>query len=87
MSFCVVPSGESFVSAGRYIDHLQNRQGEWRIAERVVIMENNYDVPTSKAFAMTKADDAHPISRSNDDVSYLRPVTPRSPRDTWKSWR
>lgn len=90
MSLCVVPSGQNLASAGRYVDHLQERDGEWRIAARVVIMENNYDLPNSSMFPSPPAalaeGDTHPWARDRSDVSYQRPPQPRSPRETWKNW-
>lgn len=90
MSLCNVPGGQSFVSAGRYLDHLQCRDGEWRIAERVVIMENMYDLPTSNVYPSVPAalatGDVHPWGRDRSDASYQRPAKPRAPREIWKSW-
>src|SRR5579864_8003687 len=31
-----------FMSMGRYIDHFQRRRGEWRIANRVALIEANF---------------------------------------------
>ena len=33
-----------FMSTGRYIDHFQRRNGEWRIANRVTIVEGRFDL-------------------------------------------
>lgn len=70
------------LSIGRYIDHFQRRNGEWRIADRVCVIE--------KVFALAKGDPRAEIhdpragpplhaSRDRDDLSYARPVKPRQP--------
>ncbi len=73
-----------FLSNGRYIDHFQRRDGEWRIANRVTIVEGTYDVPASVIGAsMPPAygpDEIYPASRDANDVSYHRPPRPRQPR-------
>jgi len=74
-----------FMSTGRYIDHFQRRNGEWRIANRVVIIEGTYDVPESAQTALMPPaygpDEVFPASRDNNDVSYQRPVRPRRPEN------
>lgn len=73
-----------FMSTGRYIDHFQRRNGEWRIANRVTIVEGTFDVDQSLAGAsMPPAygpDEHYPASRDRNDVSYQRPLRPRQPR-------
>lgn len=73
-----------FMSTGRYLDHLQRRHGEWRFANRVVIVEATYDVSEAASAALTPPDYApdelYPASRDKSDVSYQRPLRPREPR-------
>jgi hypothetical protein len=73
-----------FMSMGRYIDHYQRRNGEWRFANRITIIEKNYDL------AESKSGEGHPTSygpherqhtsKDRDDVSYQRPPRPRRPK-------
>lgn len=76
--------GPNFVSTGRYIDHFQKRGGEWRIANRVTIIESQMDVPKSAILAtMPPAyteDEPCQARRDRSDVSYHRPPVPRRPR-------
>ncbi|WP_395329973.1 nuclear transport factor 2 family protein [Novosphingobium sp. BL-8H] len=75
--------GPHFMSTGRYVDHFQKRGGEWRIANRVTIVEGVYDVPRAAlapdpASAYTAAQPCQ-ASRDRGDVSYHRPPVPRRP--------
>ncbi len=74
------------MSMGRYIDHFQRRNGEWRIANRVVIIEGNFELsPHSLDVdiqATHGADERQPATRDRNDVSYHRPPRPRQPRPT-----
>jgi hypothetical protein len=74
----------NFMSTGRYIDHFRKRNGEWRIANRVCIIEGKFDVPVSR-----HGDDLPPAytpeepcqaARDRSDVSYHRPPVPRRPK-------
>jgi hypothetical protein len=69
------------MSMGRYVDHFQRRQGEWRIANRVTVIENNFDLNDSTAFPIqrdTGGPGARPQpKRDRQDVSYQRPLQPR----------
>jgi hypothetical protein len=71
------------MSMGRYVDHFQRRQGEWRIANRVAVIEKNFDLHDSTLWPL--ADDAglpgsRPHARRDrQDVSYQRPPRPRKP--------
>lgn len=74
----------NFMSTGRYIDHFQKRDGEWRIANRVCIIEGKFDVAASR-----HGDDLPPAytpdepcqaARDRGDVSYHRPPVPRRPK-------
>lgn len=90
--FTGVTAGEkpNFVATGRYIDHFQKRPGrngaeEWRIANRVAVVESQMDVPKAAMQAfMPKAyteDEPSQASRDRTDVSYHRPPVPRRPKD------
>ena len=74
------------VSMGRYIDHFQKRGGEWRIANRVVDIEGNFELNDSRMAAAFKADyggaESQPFTRDRNDVSYQRPPRPRKPQAT-----
>ncbi len=72
------------LSMGRYIDHFQRRSGEWRIANRVTVIEKNFDLADSSLWPVTAGPDdprgAQPATRDRNDVSYQRPLRPRQPR-------
>lgn len=79
----VTAEGPNFMSTGRYVDHFEKRGGEWRIANRVTIVEGTCDVPKS-AFAPSAAsaytpDEPCQATRDGNDVSYHRPPVPRQP--------
>ncbi|MCE7796667.1 nuclear transport factor 2 family protein [Sphingobium sufflavum] len=73
-----------FLSTGRYIDHFQRRGGEWRIANRVCIVEGTFDLPDAAAAAALPPaygpGETCPASRDRSDISYHRPPIPRRPR-------
>jgi hypothetical protein len=72
------------LSQGRYIDHFQRRNGEWRIANRVAIVEGTFDLFDSQLAATPskyKPEERQPATRDRSDVSYHRPPRPRLPRD------
>ncbi len=77
-----------FVSTGRYIDHFQKRPGpagpEWRIANRVCIVESGMDVPESALSKLMPPaytpEEPCQATRDRNDVSYHRPPVPRQPR-------
>ena len=73
-----------FMSTGRYIDHFQRRGGEWRIANRVTIVEGHYALGESElgkggppAYG---PGETRPDTRDRNDISYHRPPVPRRPR-------
>jgi len=72
------------LSTGRYIDHFQRRNGEWRIANRVTIVEGQFGLAELDfAKDMPPAygpDEIYPATRDSRDVSYQRPLRPRQPR-------
>lgn len=71
-----------FVSTGRYIDHFQKRDGEWRIFNRVTIIEGTFDVPqalrTAQQPSAYSEDNPCQAARDSRDVSYHRPPVPRA---------
>lgn len=73
-----------FVSTGRYIDHFQKRGGEWRIANRVCIVEGKFDVDDAAINALMPpaytAEEPCQATRDRNDVSYHRPPVPRRPK-------
>lgn len=75
--------GPNFMSTGRYVDHLRKRGGEWRIANRVTVVEGTYDVPKAGLAPSPKtaytADQPCQATRDRNDVSYHRPPVPRRP--------
>ena len=72
------------LSTGRYIDHFQKRNGEWRIANRITIVESNIELnDASFAASLPPAygpGEVNPASRDRTDISYHRPPRPRQPR-------
>jgi hypothetical protein len=60
----------------RYLDHLERRGGEWRIAQRVLVVDW-----TARAELTEMADTAAhpPVSRDRSDPSYSRPFRVRPP--------
>jgi hypothetical protein len=71
------------MSIGRYIDHFQKRGGEWRIANRVCLVEGNFELPDSALAAQSPTwyggTEVQPNARDRTDVSYQRPPIPRKP--------
>jgi predicted NAD-dependent protein-ADP-ribosyltransferase YbiA (DUF1768 family) len=74
------------MSMGRYVDHFQRRDGEWRIANRVTVIERNFslfDSHLDPSVDSPYSDEAARLaSRDRNDVSYQRPLRPRRPRST-----
>jgi hypothetical protein len=71
------------LSTGRYIDHFQRRNGEWRIANRVAIVEGQFGVSSLNFADVPPAygpAENFPATRDLNDVSYQRPLRPRRPR-------
>lgn len=72
------------LSMGRYIDHLQRRNGEWKYANRVTVIEKNFILTEYPTDAEICAGDTSmgallPASRDRNDLSYQRPIMPRRP--------
>lgn len=80
----VAPQPPHLFSVGRYIDHFQRRDGEWRIANRVTIIEGRFDLLDWQYAHLAppdyRPDELRPASRDKADASYQRPVRPRQPR-------
>ena len=80
--------GPHFISTGRYVDHFQKRNGpngpEWRIANRVCIIEGKFDIADSAMNALVPpaytAEEPCQAARDRSDVSYHRPLVPRRPK-------
>jgi hypothetical protein len=72
------------MSVGRYIDHFQRRNGEWRIANRVTVIEGNFELADSRLAAGFPSpygpEEQQPATRDGNDISYHRPPLPREPR-------
>jgi SnoaL-like domain len=71
------------LSMGRYIDHFQRRDGVWRIANRVCVIEKHFDLLENHANSVEGQDPRlgplRPATRDRNDLSYHRPVVPRRP--------
>ena len=73
--------GPYSLAMGRYVDRFERRGGEWRIAARVCVTEMVADLPPSDIPAQW-ADAlfaSGPVARGPTDISYARPLMPRSP--------
>ena len=71
--FCVLRRDDAhkvFLSGGRYVDRLERRDGEWRIANRVVVLEWH----GAADGGAPDPDGPLPGRRDRDDVSYQRPL-------------
>jgi SnoaL-like domain len=71
------------LSIGRYIDHFQRRDGVWKIANRVCVIEKIFELTE---LPNTSGEDGEPLygklraaTRDKTDLSYHRPVVPRRP--------
>jgi SnoaL-like domain len=62
--------------AGRYVDRLEKRSGEWRIKTRVLIFEWQATADASRMPERLASN--HQGSRDRRDPSYERPVAPRT---------
>ena len=72
------------LASGRYVDHFQRRNGEWRIANRVTIVDGQIGMtdyePSKHLPPAYGPDEIYPATRDRNDVSYHRPPKPRQPR-------
>ena len=73
----------NWIAGGRYIDRLERRAGEWKIASRCNAVEWSGMVPTMPIpFADVPGIELNGIaSRSREDISYRRPLTNRRELD------
>ncbi|MHA6695635.1 nuclear transport factor 2 family protein [Homoserinimonas sp. A520] len=62
------------ISGGRYVDRLERRSGQWRIVERVVVVDWTAEAAEGKDTKGTLARYARG-SWDADDVSYRRPLS------------
>jgi hypothetical protein len=72
------------LSMGRYIDHFQRRDGIWKFANRVTVIEKNFalaELPDDASIraGTTEPGPLLPATRDRTDLSYHRPVVPRRP--------
>lgn len=70
----------NWVAGGRYVDRLERRNGQWKIAFRYTIMEWSGSIPNASVPLFENIADVHRNgmpSRSRDDPSYRRPLTNR----------
>jgi hypothetical protein len=67
----------NWMAGGRYVDRLERRNGEWRIALRTNVVEWSGVAPTMPLPFADVADIARngSASRSREDISYRRPLT------------
>lgn len=73
----------NWLAGGRYLDRLERRDGEWRIALRTNVVEWSGTVPTMPLPFAEVADlfaNGRP-ARSGDDPSYTRPLRNLRPRN------
>jgi ketosteroid isomerase-like protein len=69
--------GTNWVAEGRYVDRLERRDGEWKVAFRCTLLEWSGMVPTATVPLFEKVLDARVngvSSRSKEDPSYRRPL-------------
>jgi hypothetical protein len=71
----LIASDQTQLFAGRYVDRLERRDGEWRIAVRIVLPEWGASLDSSRMAAVF--DRQHRGSRGAGDPSYERPLRPR----------
>jgi hypothetical protein len=57
---------------GRYLDHFEKRAGQWRIAERLVLVE--WQCVTDASAMQERLSQRHRGVRGRDDPSYERPM-------------
>lgn len=72
---------DSFDITGcRYVDRFERRDGEWRIADRVCViewfrsLESRADLDPFYLEAMAQLMGNAPVARSQEDISYMRPL-------------
>ena len=80
--------GSNWIGGGRYLDRLERRQAQWKVAFRYTLMEWSGTVPANQVPLFDNVPDLFgngTPSRTRDDPSYRRPLTnrrsPSSPQD------
>jgi len=72
--------GSNWAGGGRYVDRLERRDGEWKIAFRYTVMEWSGTIEPSSVPLFENVTDLHRNgvpSRDKGDPSYRRPLTNR----------
>ncbi len=72
--------GSNWVAGGRYVDRLERRRGEWKIAFRCTLLEWSGMIPQANVPLFDNASDVHLngiSSRDRQDPSYRRPLINR----------
>ena len=74
--------GTNWLAGGRYVDRLERRRGEWKIALRTNVIEWSGTAPTLDIpFSDVAGVEGNGVaSRSREDISYRRPLTNRRDR-------
>jgi hypothetical protein len=70
-----VDVGSMELLGGRYLDHFEKRAGQWRIAERLVLVE--WQCVTDASAMQERLSQRHRGVRGRDDPSYERPMRRR----------
>jgi hypothetical protein len=70
----MVDAGKVMMNGGRYLDRLERRDGDWRIATRAVISEWNTFLDSNFAAGNGGAPSFLPSRRDTEDPSYARPL-------------
>ena len=63
-------AARDFTASGRYVDRLERRNGEWRIAYRTVMFDWTRIEPVRAEFPVPPAVDVVWGRRDRDDLSY-----------------
>lgn len=75
----------NWMAGGRYIDRLERREGQWKIALRCTVMEWSGVIPPAVVPLFDQVPNMHLNgipSRSSEDISYRRPLTNRRAMST-----
>ncbi len=62
------------VLGGRYIDRFERRDGEWRIARRVLLLDWTGELPITRARSARLLDVYSTGRWDREDLSYQRPL-------------
>ena len=72
------PQAPHMMSTGRYVDHFQKRNGEWRIANRVTVIDGTIALDDHASMALINHGEGYrPARMDKEDPGYDRPVRPR----------